>query len=334
MKAVMYKGIGDISIMDIQKPEVGDNTILIKTIYSFICSTDIKTVKRGHPMIKPPTVLGHEASGQVVEVGKNVKFLKPGDFVAAIPYVNCGTCEQCIKGNTDGCRNRSFPSNGALAEYFAVSEEYAKKGLEILDENKLVEGALAEPLACVLTSAQQMDLEIGETALVVGSGIMGMLNAVVLKNVFGINVSITDTNSERLVLPKKMGFNTLTTEESLLEKYNSIVLTAPIPELILAYESKVKLFGNMVLFGGYPKGTIAEFDPNIIHYNGVKILGTTGFSPKSFKQAIRLLNNGNLSLEAFAQDIYSFDDFEKAFDDAMNSRVLKAGIKVGEPDVW
>lgn len=333
MKAVMYEGIGDISIMDVKEPEVKDDSILIKTIYSFICSTDIKTVKRGHPMIKPPTVLGHEASGQVMEVGKDVTFVKPGDYVAAIPYVNCGTCEQCIKGNTDGCRNRTFPSNGALAEYFSVSEDYAKKGVAIVKKEKLAEGALAEPLACVLTSADHMDLEIGDTALIVGAGIMGMLNAVVLKSVYGITVSITDTNTERLTLPKSMGFDVLTPQESLLGQYNSVVLSAPIPELILAYQSKVKLFGNMVLFGGYPKGTIAKFDPNIIHYNGVKILGTTGFSPKSFKQAISLLNNGNLSLAEFAKNIYSFDDFEKAFDDAMNSRVLKAGIKVGEPDV-
>jgi len=88
MKAVMYEGIGKISIRDVEKPKIGEDGILVKILYSFICSTDIKTYKQGHPMIKPPTILGHECSGRIDETGRNVTEFEVGDYVAVAPFVN------------------------------------------------------------------------------------------------------------------------------------------------------------------------------------------------------------------------------------------------------
>ncbi len=327
MKAVMYEGIGKISIRDVEKPKIGEDGILVKILYSFICSTDIKTYKQGHPMIKPPTILGHECSGRIVETGRNVTEFEVGDYVAVAPFVNCGECEQCINGYPEGCRNRDFPSNGAITEFLSIDAGYARKGVAKVAKDKAKEAALAEPMACALTSCRHMELQPGNSALVVGAGIMGMLNAMTLRDVYGQTVVITDKRQERLELAEELGFATSSGDTG---KYNSIVLTAPVPELIDEYLPKVKLFGNMVLFGGYSKGTKALFDPNIIHYNGVKLTGTTGFASKDFMAAITLINSGKLDLRPFTKRIYEFSDFEEAFKDAVEGRSIKVGIKVGE----
>jgi L-iditol 2-dehydrogenase len=327
MKAIMYEGIGRLSVREVEKPVTGDNDILVKILYSFICSTDIKTYKQGHPMIKPPTILGHECSGVITKIGKNVSAFHEGEYVTSIPYVNCGECEQCIRGNPEGCRKRLFPSNGALTEYLAMDISYANKGLARISSSKIKEAALAEPTACVLTSCRHMVTRIGDSALVVGAGIMGLLNALILRSVYGQVVTVTDIREDRLELPRMMGFETLLKEGA---KYNSIILTAPIPELIDKFLPTVDLFGNMVLFGGYPKGIKALFDPNCIHYNGVKILGTTGFTPMDFFSAVKLIENGQINLSAFISSIYQFSDFEEAFQDAVNGKSIKVGIKVGE----
>ncbi|HDP78386.1 MAG TPA: hypothetical protein ENN47_09445 [Mesotoga infera] len=327
MKAVMYEGIGKLSIREVEKPKIEEDGILVKIMYSFICSTDIKTFKQGHPMIKPPTILGHECSGRIVEVGSKVEGFEVGDCVAVAPFVNCGECEQCIGGNPEGCRNRSFPSNGAMTEFLSVDMSYASKGVWKVSESQIREAALAEPMACALTSCRNMKLQPGESVLVVGAGIMGMLNATALRDIYGQIVKIVDTREDRLKLAEEMGFSTSLEASG---KFNSIVLTAPIPELIDKYLPMVKLFGNLVLFGGYPKGIKASFDPNIIHYNGIRMTGTTGFAPKDFAAAIALMNSGQLLLTPFTNRIYEFSDFEEAFNDAVEGRSIKVGIKVGE----
>ena len=156
---------------------------------------------------------------------------------------------------------------------------------------------------------------------------MGLLNAVVLRSAYGVRVRITDIREERLSLPERLGIGVLSIEEAQKSTNDQVILAAPVPELITLYESCVAPFGYLVLFGGYPKGCKAEFDPNLVHYKGVKIVGTTGFSPFNFKTAIKLISDEVISLSPFTKDIYDFNDFRRAFDDAMSGKVIKAGLK-------
>ena len=327
MKALVYEGIEQLTLRDLPDPSLEDDTILIGVKYAFICATDIKTVKQGHPLIEPPTVIGHEFSGVVERIGKDVTMVKPGDCVTAIPYVNCGECEQCIRGYHEACTNREFPSNGAFSKYVGVSEGYARKGLEIIGEGLLKEAALSEPVACVLNSSRNFGPKPGDSVLVVGAGFMGLLNALFLKCAYGVRSLITDINEDRLVLPGTLGIEVLQSDEAVRNTYDAVVLTPPITELILQYGPCVAPFGHLVLFGGYPKGSTAEFDPNLAHYKGVKIVGTSGFSPLDFKRAVKLISRKVIPLSPFVDDIYDFEDFSKAFSDVTSGKVLKAALR-------
>jgi L-iditol 2-dehydrogenase len=324
----MYEAPQTLSFRDVDEPPFDDDSIMVRISYSFICATDIKTYKQGHPHIKPPTVLGHEYSGVVERVGSRVSDFAVGDFVAGIPFVNCGECEACMRGRPWGCTDRRFPSNGALAERISMSRSYARLGLAKVPAASLKEAALAEPLSCVLNSARSFSPRAGDEVLVVGAGFMGVLNALALRSLFGVRSFITDTNVTRLSLPASLGIETLSESEIRPGRYDAIVLTAPVPALVGRYAGLVAPDGHLVLFGGYAKGVAVELDPNLVHYNGLKLVGTSGFAPNDFRTAIRAISGGFVRLGAFTEGLYRFSDFKRAFEDALAGRALKAGFEI------
>jgi len=328
MKAVLYEAPHKLAFLDVPEPRLENDTIFIRVLYSYICATDIKTFKQGHPSIKPPSILGHEFSGVVEKVGPDVRLFSPGDFVTGAPFIDCGECRACVLGRPEGCSGRKFPSNGALAEFIAVPESYARKGLEKVPERIVKEAGLAEPVACVLNSCRGLDPRPGESILVVGAGFMGVLNALTLKSLFGVKCSICDTNPDRLALPEALGIRVVDAGESGGESYDSVVLAVPAVDLIPKYEALVAPFGKLVLFGGYPKDSMAQFDPNLVHYKGIEIKGSSGFSAADFRAAVSVIRGGLLKLDVFTRDLFPFSDFDVAFQAATEGRVLKAGFKL------
>lgn len=328
MKAVMYEAPRTLSFREVEEPPFDEDSILVKISHSFICATDIKTYKQGHPRIKPPTVLGHEYSGIVEKVGSRVTGFAAGDAVAGIPFLNCGQCESCARGRPEGCEDRLFPSNGALAERISMSASYARRGLAKVSADSLREAALSEPVSCVLNSARAFSPRPGDEVLVVGAGFMGVLNALVLRNLFGVEAAITDVNETRLPLPASLGIKVVSEAEIRPGRYDAIILAAPVPALVPRYAALVAPFGHLVLFGGYAKGAMAEFDPNLVHYQGLKIVGTSGFTPDDFRVAVKAISGRFLKLGAFTEHLYRFDDFERAFEDALAGRTLKAGFEL------
>jgi L-iditol 2-dehydrogenase len=329
VKAVLYEAPLKLSFGEVPDPAFEEDSILIRISYSYVCATDIKTYKQGHPHIKPHSILGHEFSGIVEKVGPGVTLVRAGDTVTAAPFVNCGVCEMCVRGRTEACPDRQFPSNGALAELLSMPEGYARKGLARIPAAMMKECGLAEPVACVLNSARAIGPRPGDSVLVVGAGFMGILNALVMKCLFGAVTCITDVNSKRLDLPASLGIRVLAAEELGKKTFNTVILTPPIVELIPQYEACVAPFGTLVLFGGYKSGATAQIDPNILHYKGVKLTGTSGFSPFDFQTAVKVITEGALPLSPFTREIYPFADFEKAFRDAAEGRALKVGFDFG-----
>ena len=104
MKAVMYRGIGQIAVEEIAKPEMKADDYLVEVLYSGLCGTDIKTYKQGHRMFTPPCVLGHEFSGRIVAAGPEVDASLVGKKVVVAPYSGCGQCAMCRNGFEDSVR--------------------------------------------------------------------------------------------------------------------------------------------------------------------------------------------------------------------------------------
>ncbi len=178
-------GIGKMGFEERPVPTPKDNEALVKLEYVGVCGSDIHYYESGRIsdfIVEPPFVLGHEAAGTVVAVGKDVKNIKPGDRVALEPGKTCGHCEYCREGKYNLCPDVIFfatpPVDGVFQEYVAHEADLCFK---LPDNVSTLEGALIEPLSIGFHAANQGGAHAGQTAVVFGSGCIGLVSMMAFK---------------------------------------------------------------------------------------------------------------------------------------------------------
>lgn len=209
MKTAVMLDIGKMGFEDRPIPVPKDDEVLVKIEYVGVCGSDLHYYEQGrigNYIVKPPFVLGHESGGTVVEVGSGVKHLKVGDKVALEPGKTCGHCEFCRKGLYNLCPDVIFfatpPVDGVFQEYVAHEAGLCFK---LPDNMDTMEGALIEPLAVGMHAANQGGASLGKTAVVTGSGCIGLCTMMSLK-AFGVTqVYITDVQQKRLDKALELG---------------------------------------------------------------------------------------------------------------------------------
>lgn len=224
MKAAVLHGQNDIVYEDIQKPEIGDDEVLINIKATGICGSDIPRVlgKAAHYY---PIVLGHEFGGIVVDKGKNVTNIDVGERVTAAPLVPCHKCIDCQKGHFSQCNYYKFIGSslfGSWAEYVKVP---AINIVKLPDEVSFEEGAFFEPSTVVLHAIFNSDFRSGYSAAVLGCGTIGQVTIQWLRIMGASHIYAFDIDNEKLELAKKLGaevcFNTL--DKNFEEKFQDIV---------------------------------------------------------------------------------------------------------------
>lgn len=339
MKAAIYKGIGLISVEEVDTPVIKEDEYLIKVLYSGICGTDIKTYKQGHRFFKPPCILGHEFSGVIVEVGSKLDKSMLNKKITCAPYVSCYSCNECDNELYELCYDKDGISSGTFAEYIIINSKVAKEGMVVLDDNcDMKELSLAEPVACVLNSIEKMNFKPGQNALIMGAGPMGLIHAEILRK-FGANkVFVSEYNKDRMQIAEKLGAITINPQEQdikeVIEKetngrrVENIVVAIGVPA---AVEEALKYATNgttINIFGGLVGGSKITVDPNIIHYQEVRLVGSFGFSPKGFRMAAKLLLSKRISLAGIITNVMSIDEIEDAFKMSLNQEAIKVVIEL------
>ncbi len=186
-------------------PKIGDGELLIKVIASGICGSDVMEWYR---IKKAPLVLGHELSGEIVEVGKGVEKFKKGDRVFVTHHVPCNTCHYCLIGHHSVCdtlRTTNFEPGG-FAEYIRVPKINVDRGAFILpDEISNEEGTFIEPLGCCFRGLRLSNFKAGQKVLVIGSGISGLLHIQLARALGAGKIVATDISEYRLNAAKRFG---------------------------------------------------------------------------------------------------------------------------------
>lgn len=177
MKAGVFYGKHDIRIEEIAKPVPKAGEVLVKVMACGICGTDVHIFNgdEGCAQSPPGTVLGHEFSGVIESVGEGVTAFKAGDRVCVDPNEMCGDCYYCKSGIGHFCENMGGIGtvvNGGFAEYCAVPQSQAYK---LADATSFERGAMSEPLACCLHGIDMSNVSCGDTVMVIGGGMIGML---------------------------------------------------------------------------------------------------------------------------------------------------------------
>jgi L-iditol 2-dehydrogenase len=205
MRVATYYNNRDVRLEEIPIPKIGAGEVLVKVVASGICGSDVMEWYR---IKKAPRVLGHEITGEIVEVGPGVARYKTGDRVFVSHHVPCNTCRYCLSGYHTLCdtlRSTNFDPGG-FAEYLRVPVINVDRGVFVLPgEVSFEEGVFIEPLACVLRGQRLACFHPGQAVLIIGSGISGLLHVALARASGAAHVIATDISEYRLKAALQFG---------------------------------------------------------------------------------------------------------------------------------
>ncbi len=333
MKVILYEKEKQIRLAEQEIPVIQDGEVLVRVKACGICTTDIKTYLRGHPLIKPPVVLGHEVSGEIVESGS--EFFRAGQRVAVAPYVPCGNCYYCRREEFNMCQNLFANSidPGGFSEYIRVPNKIVERGMfEFPAELSFSQASLTEPLACCINGLERSSIKVGDQALVIGDGPIGLMLAHLVK-IYGGNVVVSGMNDERLKIANSIADKTLDVRKEDISKYirekragigfDKVFVAVGFPELGETALEVVRKGGYINIFGGLPKDSKLAVDLNQIHYQQVVLDGSFGFMPRQFRLALELLTNKTIKPDLFITHNVMIEEIETAFTKSANQEGLK-----------
>jgi len=205
VRVAMYYNNRDIRVQEMPKPQIGPGEALIRVEASGICGSDVMEWYR---LDKAPLVQGHEIAGEIVEVGDGVKSCKIGDRVFVYHHVPCNICNYCVKGHHTVCETfrNTHLDPGGLAEYVRIPAINVERGLYHLPKDMSFEEAtFIEPLACVIRGQRMANMKAGDSVLVIGSGIVGLLHVQLALTLGARLVVSTDLLDFRLEAAKRLG---------------------------------------------------------------------------------------------------------------------------------
>ncbi|MGB9677455.1 MAG: alcohol dehydrogenase catalytic domain-containing protein, partial [Candidatus Ratteibacteria bacterium] len=289
-----------------------------------------------------PRITGHEVSGIVEKVGKNIKEYKEGDRVAVAPAIPCGRCYYCRKGQQTMCENLKaigYHYDGGFAEYMLVPENAILNGcVNKLPDNLSFEIAcLAEPLACVINGQILSKIEVGDTVLILGAGPIGILHALLAKINGACKVILADISEERIKQAEFTGSYLIDmSKKDIYEEVKKITDGHMADRVIVAVgsskaqEISLKLVskrGSINFFGGLPKESpYIQFDSNLLHYGEFFVVGTHGSTPLHNKIAIELLSSGKIEVEKLITDKLPLEKIKEGLKMVENKKGLKVLI--------
>ena len=210
MKALMLEQYEDLQVIDMPEPACGADEVLIRVAACGICGSDVHGYDGASGRRIPPIVMGHEAAGVLTQVGADVQDYKPGDRVTFDSTVYCGACEYCLRGEVNLCDNRQvlgvscgdYRRNGAFAELVAVP---ARILYRLPDDFPFEEAAMLEAVSVALHGVRVSQMKGGESALVIGAGMIGLLTAQAARAAGCKSVTIADVDEARLQMAVDVG---------------------------------------------------------------------------------------------------------------------------------
>lgn len=341
--AVYMKGINKLESREVKMPIPDDNEVLVKIEYVGICGSDVHYLEHGRIgdfVVEDDFVLGHECAGTIVQIGNNVKALKVGDKVTLEPGIPCGKCRLCREGKYNLCPDVKFlatpPYNGAFTNYLAYPQDMVFK---LPDNISTREGALIEPLSVGIHAANQGNVKLGNTVVILGAGSIGLVTLLACKAKGAGNIIVTDVIPKRLDFAKKLGATHVinAANEDVLAKIaqvgpydgaDVVIEAAGTAQTVQITTDLVRPAGNIVLVG------MASQD--IIGLNVLQIMVKEAQINPIFRYrniypvAINAVAAGIINISEIVSHEFEFNQIHKAFDYVINNKdeVIKAIIKM------
>jgi L-iditol 2-dehydrogenase len=320
----MYYSNNDVRVEEMPVPQIGAGELLIRIEASGICGSDVMEWYRRD---KVPLVLGHEIGGEVVEVGEGVRRYKKGDRVSASHHVPCNTCRYCLKGHYTVCETlrRTHFDPGGFAEYVRLPAINVDRGVYLLpDEVSYEEATFIEPVACVFRSLKMVRFQPGQTVLVIGSGIAGLLHVQLAKALGAGRIVATDIVERRLEAARQLGADVVLHAREVVPSQLRKVNDGSLADLVLvcagARSAQIQGMesaerGGTVLFFAPtdPGVTVPLSINNLFFRNDITLTTSYAGSPGDHVEALELIRLPRLRVKEMISHRFGLAEIGEAF---------------------
>jgi len=338
MKAVVYLGPGQLSYEDVETPQAGPGELLVRTRAALTCGTDVKTYRRGHHLMEPPMLFGHEFAGDVAQVGDGVRVFVEGMRVVAANSAPCNSCFFCRHGSHNLCESILF-NWGAFAEYVRVPARIVQTNVyEVPPELEYEEAALLEPLACVVLGNEAANISPGDTVVIAGGGgPIGLMHLQLAVHGGAARVMVIDLNDSRLRLAQRLGATQAINptrddpvgaiKDSTEGRGADVVIeTSGVPTVWQMAMELVRKGGTVVMFGGCPTGSQVSLDTDRIHYGEMTVKGVFHHTPRTVARALHLLSDEVVDAGALITGRVPLSETHMALEKVMAGEAIKMAI--------
>ena len=327
MKAANLEAPRQLTVCDLPKPVAGPGEAVLKVKYAGICGSDITVYKGEHPTATLPVVPCHEILGTIESINAPGSSFQVGDRVTVDPLISCGVCEACRKGHTHVCKSLKLlgiHENGGFAEYVKVSVSKMVPVPQSLSDKV---AALSEPFAVGYHSIYRSGIRLGDSALVIGGGPIGLVLALTARAA-GASVVISEPNEQRESLAKSFGFTTINPakEDAAAaiarltggDGFDVVFEASSSKAGILQMADACKIRGTMVPMG--LGGKPVEFHLGKVSFKELSVVGTRVYEHYHFERGVQLLEtlSKDYDLSKVATEIYPLEEIQKGFDEMLN----------------
>jgi len=340
MKAAVLHGPYNLVIENVDKPKVKADEVLVKVRATGICGTDIETYHGKYP-VKYPIIMGHEAAGEVVQVGENVKKVNVGDKVVIDPIFHCGKCYLCLMGKRNLCVNGGLlgrdVGSGAYAEYTVLPENYVFK---ISDNISYEEASVIQLLTTVYHGQKRLRIMPNTSVAILGQGAAGLLHTQLAKLSGGKPIIVTARSNWKLELAKKYGaditINSAVEDpvKAILENTNGrgadiVIEAVGSPETFKQAIDAVRPGGTILSFGVLTE-QLNELNLFPLYFKELQILGSRASTSDDYEPCIRLVAERAIDVKPLITHTFGLEKVKEAFEliEKHPGKVLRAVVKL------
>jgi L-iditol 2-dehydrogenase len=328
VKAALFDEIKHMSLIEKDIPVPAENDVLIRVIIAGICGSEIHAYNGTHPFRKPPSILGHEVVGEVVQVGKNVMAIAPGDRVTIEPHFGCGECLYCSDQHYHLCKRKTVLGTtkweGGFAEYVVAPQQTVYKVPRSFPPELTV---LTEPLAVGIHAVKVADIKKGDKVAILGSGPIGLLVAVAALHAGAGVVCISDAVPYNLEVGKELGAtHTVNVRQSTLKEYvttemgevDTVFVTVGVKSVVSDALSIIKRKGKIISIALFEEEVPINLNQFMI--SEAQMLGSSMYTKEDFDQAIQVIASKDFPLEKLVTHLFPFERINEAMEVALTKK--------------
>jgi L-iditol 2-dehydrogenase len=341
MRVGVMAGVHDINVEDVAMPVAGPGEILVRLRATAICTWEQRSFS-GAQANKFPFVGGHEMAGEVAAIGPaTVTDLEVGERVA-IGSASCGRCHWCKTGQDRACKQHY----GVISKYggawgpggFAQYKVQTADGVYRVGDAPFETAALAEPLSCALHASRLLDLRVGQDVVVIGAGVMGLMNVVAARQ-YGCRVIASEIDPDRLAMAGRMGATVLidASKEDPVARVKELTEGRGAEAVIAAIghpkanEQGMAMLsdrGRFVLFAAAHPEPELTFGPNEMHNRETGVFGVISGDKQDFYAATRLIRYGLVDLSPLIDFRYPLEEIGAALEHAIKPGTYRVIVEL------